>query len=211
MKLKTKKNIAREFLFFFLCISVAVLFFGGTYGYNFIRKTQANNVHKDIINESFTVDSLLNIKNMLIESSKEEDTLSKKRTFLENDEIYDIPFFLVETFLEKHPGAIEKKSFRLFQDTFNIDFCEIHNFITENPEATPIYVFSRNDTINIHKSNIKILKTKKDNYENKVLPLDIQLTFVKYLLFGLFILFFGLRYLFYTFRWSLKTLKQKTE
>jgi len=63
MKQKIKKIIAREIIFFFLCIAASLLFFGGTFGYNWIRKTQVINVEKDILKETILVDSLLNKNN----------------------------------------------------------------------------------------------------------------------------------------------------
>lgn len=274
MKLKTKKIIAKEILYFFLCIAVSLLFFGGTFGYNWIRKSLVKNVEKDIIKETALVDSLLSKDNDFSKilndyvfkwntgkyenqeelnasfpkielfdgrynqaladyvatwnsgkyKTQEElnckfpeffnvldsiDEVNLKRTFKVNDDIYDIPFDKSNEFLVSFPNAIEMKSFILRNDTFNVEFYKISDFISENPDAKPIYVFTRNDSIRIFKENISILKTKKMSYEHKILSFDEQTRICLFVFIVLLILIYPIRMIYYLIKWSLKIVKEK--
>jgi len=217
MKLTTKKIIAREFLTLTLVLTLGLISFLCTYPYNAYKRNQAKNISSEISEKSKKADTLsLTFKNKLGQQKwffdkysnqwdisgdviNTSDKLWKRLDYLAlNDSIK----YKWQNVWDKDLIAFNKK----------IGFSnpeEFQSFIDKN-RVTKIDSANYDSSLAIN-SEIALLTKNKKNYESEILSYNEQTEFGLKALIICFIILFGFRYLFYSLKWSLKTLKQKSE
>ena len=60
------------------------------------------------------------------------------KTFKVGNDTYDIPYAEVKNFLKDNPQAVEVQSFVVGKDTFDIPLSEVRAFQKEMPNAKPL-------------------------------------------------------------------------
>lgn len=213
MKLNKKKIIAREFLIFTICALIFGLAFFGTIPYNYVIKSQIENLEttsqslSDNI-KKIQLDYLPKINNQVAfyESSKKENWFTVGKNYAE-----------LWSKLEKAriDGLIKKN-----WDGLNLNFknelknkygfnnpSDFENFIANN-SLTPNEVEQNANTIKIINER-ETIEAKILTEKYKLMDFYDRLEFSLICLMIIGVLSFPLRYLFYAIKWSIKTLKQK--
>lgn len=215
MRLKTKKIIAKEFIILIIAIAIGLLSFVGTYIYNYLTINKENNLQKTIENKSLLADSLHKSY-----SSKDE----KQKWFYNalNDKIdisgseyntYDKLWKLFQNILAKDSIKIRydkiwtSKQREIFASTGFETSEKLESFLKNN-RFTQTDLDDNQKSLQIF-SEVKSLKTKKDQVKNSVLNSNAQIKFSFRVLMIALIVLFGFRYIFYAIKWSVSTLKQK--
>lgn len=217
MNIKTKKIIAREFLTLTLVLTIGLISFLLTYGYNAYKKKQVQDSKTEISEKTKLTDSLsISYKakfekhNWLFEQFSKHYDLSDDTTFDESDEIWK----RFDNYALK--DSINYKWVHIW-DGEKVSFLKSIGF--QNPKSFQSFIeknrISKTDSSNFNSSlsensEIAILVKVKNENESEILTYNEQTEFgIKALIISL-IIFFGLRHLFYSIKWSIKTLKQKS-
>ena len=217
MKLTTKKIIAREFLIMILVLTIGLILFLCTYPYNAYKRNQVENKSIEISEKSKKVDTLsLSFKNKIDQQNwffekysnhwdisgdkiNTSEKLWKRLDFLAlNDSIK----YKWQNVWDKELLAFNKEIGFTNPDEFK-------SFIDKN-RITKIDSSNYDSSLAIN-SEIALLTKNKKDYESEILSYNEQTEFGLKALIICFIILFGFRYLFYSLKWSLKTLKQKSE
>lgn len=217
MKLTTKKLIAREFLIMILVLTIGLISFFCTYPYNAYKRKQVENKSIEISEKSKKVDTLsLSFKNKI----------DQQNWFFEKySNHWDISGDIINT-SEK---LWQRLDFLALNDSIkykwqNVWDKELLAFNKEigfsNPDEFKSFIdknrITKEDSSNYESSlainsEIALLTKNKKDYESEILSYNEQKEFGLKALIICFFILFGFRYLFYSLKWSLKTLKQKTE
>lgn len=213
MEQRTKKILAREFLFFTLTLSITILSFLSSLAYNYILNMQIAKLMDTIKITSIVSDSLSyryklinenqqyffsELKNNYGDFYKDKEELFSRLLDLANkdsirikwDKVWDKELIN----LHKSLGFSTPESFTDFinQNTLNENDIKHYN---ESISLTKMIEDQKNDEIRL---------------KNKVLTLRNQINIgLQAFIITVLVLFFG-RYMIYGIHWSIKTLKEKS-
>jgi hypothetical protein len=217
MKLTTRKIIAREFLMFILVVLIGLISFLVTYPYNYYRNSQVEN-----LNAQITIRT--NLKKSLPETyitKKENQDWFYNKHIEEFGNVYKT-YTSEELWkrlekLAKSDSIIIRWDKVWSKDNQTINFfnrigfsnpIKLHDFIKTNSfNKSELKNESKYETLD---NEISTLNNSKIDNNDKVLSYNMQIDIFKYSLIVCLFVLFGLRYLYYAVRWSLKTLKEKT-
>lgn len=216
MKLTNKKIIAREFLTLTIILALGLISFLSTYPYNAYKRNQVENKNTEISEKRNKVDTLsLSFKNKIDQRkwffdkysnhwdiSRVENTPDKLWKRLDYLALNDSIKYYWQNVWDKDLLAFNKEIGFLNPNEFQ-SFID-KNRITKKDS-------SNYDTFLAINSEIALLIKNIKNYESDILSSNEQTEFGQKALIICFIILFGFRYLFYSIKWSIKTLKQKTE
>ena len=215
MQLKTKKLIAREFIFFLITSLLILITFSGTYIYNYTQSNNAAKFDTVILNRRSMADSLANpyktkLKNQQWFYDKNNEVVDLKTTD------FNTPYKL----WRRLDYLSANDSIKIKLDSFwtpeikallvAIDFDDpekLISFIDKN-RITQDDSTDFNNAVLIN-TEVGKLKEGRAVYTNKILSLHQQIRFTLWVSLVLFIGLFGSRYLFYAIRWSIQILKQE--
>ncbi len=233
MNIKTKKLIAKEIIVFFSVILLTLLFWGGTFCYNWVKLIPINKTEKEITQTQFHLDSLESLNPNISITIKENEETIKNDSSIKNsrtklyeglfeDGFYSDSLLSFEEFNIKysdieeikklydfvHKEQLYTKSFSAFQDQFFRDLLSQHQI-----ETTP----SQTDSINIQRiedytNTILKLEQQKEflrKSKSKTLSFDKQINFSIYFIISVLILVYPFRFLYLLLLWALRTIKQK--
>jgi len=217
MKLTTKKKLAREFLLLTLSLVLGVIVFLSIYPYNAFKRHQSDNLSTEITDKTKVADSLIKTYHL---------KCNKQKWFYDQfKEEYDLTDTSINT---------SDKWWRIFEKYKNMDTLlyrwnhkwdkeQINTIVKigfELPKKLNEFIikYSISDTDLINKNSAKKiyeenkrLKTDEVAARNKIVDSKEQLSIgIWALIISAFVLFV-LRYLFYAIKWSIKTLRQKSE
>ena len=208
MKLHLKKIIAREFLLVILAFFLSLIFYLGTYLYNYFRLFQINKIEKSIAINHILVSSLSNplqVKQVRINLFKENaniegfDTTGVWERLVEVEKADSIKYYWDNKWSKdvikftKKQGFLKDEEFKSFILSTKIDTVDIKNY-NKSQEF---------------QENVNDFKSQKKILESKVLSGSMQIDFGIGAAIILVFLLFPLRYFFYSTSWSIKTLKEK--
>lgn len=216
MKLTTKKIIAREFLSLILVLTIGLVSFLCTYTYNIFQLNQAENKSTKISEKTKLADSLsILYKSKLDKQDWFVQKFNNHYNFTDDNIRDDRIWKMYDNLAEK--DSIKHKWENNWHKSF-VEFIKeigfsnplaFHSFIEKN-RITKLDSSNYDSSVAISMEIALLLKDKKDN-ESKILSYNEQTEFGLKALIICFIILFGFRYLFYSLKWSLKTLKQKSE
>jgi hypothetical protein len=218
MKLTTKKILAREFLTLTLVITLGLISFLCTYPYNAIKRNQIENKSIKISEQTKLADSLSfsykskhNKQNWFFEKLSNQYDLSDDTTFDERDEIWKRfnSWTLKDSINYKWEYIWSGEITTFFKSIGVQNSNSLQSFI-ENNTITKTDSSNFNTSLAINAEIAMLSKSKKEN-KGKIFLYNEQKEFGLKAIYICFIVFFGIRYLFYSIKWSLKTLKQKSE
>jgi hypothetical protein len=215
MQLKTKKLIAREFIFFIITALLVLITFACTYFYNYTQNSNATKFDAVILNRTAMADSL---------AKPYKTKLKNQQWFYDkNNEIVDLKnteFNSPSKLWQRLDYLAAADSIKIKIDSFwtpeikallvTIDF--------DNPEKLTAFIdknrITQDDSTDYNKSvlttaDVGKLKKERALYSAKILSTNQQFQFTLWISLIFFIALFGLRYLFYAIRWSIKILKQQ--
>jgi hypothetical protein len=214
MNLKTKKTIAREFLYFLISCAIGIITFTATYISNTIKKNQIQNIEAKIFDKKNISDSLskqfknkidnqswfyVEFNNKVSNHYKSYEKLWKR---LENLSLNDSVEYKWNNHWEK--SLINFNNEMGFKNPKEFNNFIIKNSLTKNEK----YIKDLSTKIELE---IMTLYKSKKQIINKIHPPEIQSEYGKLAIIISLIILFGLRYLYYSVKWSLKILKVKTE
>ena len=218
MKLTTKKIIAREFLTLTLVLTLGLVSFLCTYPYNAFKRNQAENKSSEISEKTKLADSLcisykskLDKQNWFFEKFSNHFDLTGDTIFNTRDKIWKRLDYLAEkdSIKYKWEKVWDKDIVEFNKEIGFSNPVAFHSFIDKN-RITKLDSSNYDSSVAINSEIALLSKDKKDN-ESEILSYNEQTEFGLKALIICFIILFGFRYLFYSLRWSLKTLKQKSE
>jgi hypothetical protein len=217
MKLTTKKFIAREFLIMTLVLILGLISFLCTYQYNALKRNKVKNNKNEISKKTKQADSLsISYKSKLHNRSWFFQKFSNyydltDDTINTSEKIWiRLDYLALKDSIKYNWGKVWDKDIVAFNKEIGFSNPDsFHSFIDKNR-------ISKIDSSNYYSSlalnsEIALLSKSKNDNENKILTYNEQTEFGLNALIIYFIVFFGIRYLFYSIKWSLKTLKQKSE
>ena len=217
MKLTTKKIIAREFLIMILVLTIGLILFLCTYPYNAYKRNQVENKSIEISEKSKKVDTLsLSFKNKIDQQnwffekySNHWDISGDKINT--SEKLWQRLDFLAlnDSIKYKWQNVWDKELLAFNKEIGFTNPDEFKSFIDKN-RITKIDSSNYDSSLAIN-SEIALLTKNKKDYESEILSYNEQTEFGLKALIICFIILFGFRYLFYSLKWSLKTLKQKSE
>ena len=217
MKLTTKKLIAREFLIMILVLTIGLISFLCTYPYNAYKRNQVENKSIEISEKSKKVDTLsLSFKNKIDQQnwffekySNHWDISGDKINT--SEKLWQRLDFLAlnDSIKYKWQNVWDKELLAFNKEIGFTNPDEFKSFIDKN-RITKIDSSNYDSSLAIN-SEIALLTKNKKDYESEILSYNEQTEFGLKALIICFIILFGFRYLFYSLKWSLKTLKQKSE
>lgn len=217
MKLTTKKIIAREFLIMILVLTIGLISFLCTYPYNAYKRNQVENKSIEISEKSKKVDTLsLSFKNKIDQQNWFFDKYSNHWD-ISGDKINTseklwkrLDFLALNDSIKyKWQNVWDKELLAFNKEIGFTNPDEFKSFIDKN-RITKIDSLNYDSSLAIN-SEIALLTKNKKDYESEILSYNEQTEFGLKALIICFIILFGFRYLFYSLKWSLKTLKQKSE
>jgi hypothetical protein len=218
MKLTIKKIIAREFLTLTLVLSLGLVSFLCTYPYNAFKRNQAENKSTDISEKTKLADSLsipykskLDKQNWFFEKFSNHYDLSGDTTFDSSNEIWKgfDKNAINDSIKYKWEKKWDKDDITYFKEIGFSNPVALHSFIDKN-RITKLDSTNYDSSVTINSEIASLSKSKNDN-DSEILSYNEQTEFGLKALIICFIILFGFRYLFYSLKWSLKTLKQKSE
>ncbi len=216
MKLRTKKTLAREFLILTVVFASGVVCFLCTYPYNYLRNNQVDKISKTVAEKTRHADTL---SQSYKSKTQNQDWFFKQysnKFDIENSKynskeivwnrLYDLA---KKDSLKLKWGKWEKETIENFKEMGFPSPESLKELIDTN-------IISSTDLNNYNQSvritqELKALNKQKNKIEAKILSFKRQIEFgIKAAIFFAIILL-GLRYLYYAIRWSIKTLKKKSE
>lgn len=217
MKLTTKKIIAREFLIIILVLTIGLISFLCTYPYNAYKRNQVEKKSIEISEKSKKVDTLsLSFKNKIDQQNWFFDKYSNHWDISgdkinTSDKLWKRLDFLAlnDSIKYKWQNVWDKELLAFNKEIGFTNPDEFKSFIDKN-RITKIDSLNFDSSLAIN-SEIALLTKNKKDYESEILSYNEQIKFGLKVLIICFIILFGFRYLFYSLKWSLKTLKQKSE
>ena len=212
MKINTnnKKILAREFVFFIICLITFILSFLFIFPYNYITQNQSANLVEEISKKNTYIDSLQDINIKKTETQKyftnnyikEFDGVSDSET---NTELWNILERIVKADSVKYKW---KNKWEKTLVNFNIKMGykspeEFTKFIKSNLISS-----SDLELIEKNKKEIKFLKSQQLEKQNDFIEINEQFRISLFVLLISFFILFIIRYLVYGTKWSLKVLKE---
>lgn len=211
--LENRKLLAREFVYFIICLIISILGFLFVFPYNYITQNQSSNFAKQVVEKNILINSIQVINNKKTEAQlyftvnlKKEYPNYRDRT---NSELWNAFYRIVEVDSVKHKWK-KKWTTSLFV-----------NFITKMGYKTPeeftkfiktnIINSSDIDLIEKNKKDVKFLKSQQLKKYNNFIELKEQFRISLFVLMISFFIFFILRYLIYGTKWSMKILKESQD
>ncbi len=214
MKINNQKKIAREFIFFIICISISIISFFCIYPYNYITQKQCLNIKKEIESKKIIRNRIIRLNQVKREKQISYSKSIIKDVFKEDYEERDNSIIW-----QMNYSVIRNDSIRYYWEKLwikeVIDFNKKMGY--ENPEKFSIFILSnmikKDDLILINKINYEIetLNTKKINKYESFIELESQTKISLYIFLISLIVLFILRYLVYGTLWSLKILKNQNK
>jgi len=220
MKLKTKKIIAREFLYLIFAIGLGLISFFCTYLYNAYLKNKIENQTNEIFEKNKLKDSLrkkydLKTDNQywFFDKFSSYFDLSKDTSLNTKDKVWKLfdEYALNDSIKYKWENKWSKDG-----DSIIIFF----RMVFLKPEVFESFL-DRNRITNIDSTNhasskalqseIIIINIRKTENEKKILIYEKQKDFGLKVMFVSLLILLGVRYLYYSIKWSIKTINQKTE
>jgi hypothetical protein len=218
MKLTTKKIIAREFLTLTLVLTLGLISFLCTYPYNAFKRNQVENKSTEISERTKLTDSLsisykskLDKQNWFFEKFSNHYDLTGDTTFNTRAKVWKmLDYLAIKDSIKYKWEKVWDKDIVEFNKEIGFSNPEVfHSFIDKN-RLTKIDSLNYDSSLAINSEVALLSKFIKEN-ESKILSYNEQTEFGIKALIICFIILFGFRYLFYSLKWSLKTLKQKSE
>jgi len=220
MNLTTKKTISREILILLSSIGISLIFFFGTFGYNFYKVVRSNYLFQDINTKEKELDQLsvsfeskqkqhiwyFTISSPIysnVGSNKEYDT---EKEFWN----YSLKYTNIDTITKKWKEITEGEYGKLYL-----------TYYKENGFTSPMSIkeFIENNTISnkdstdytkslIVRNEITELKSQRNTLLESKLSFDEQKRYGYISFISLLSVLFGLRYIYYLTKWCIKTLKE---
>lgn len=215
MKISTnnKKILAREFVFFIICLVIFILSFLFIFPYNYITQNQSANLVEEIHKKNTYIDSLQDINIKKTETQKyftnnyikEFDGVSDSET---NKKLWNILERIVKADSVNYNW---KNKWEKTLVNFNIKMGykspeEFTKFIKSN-----VINSSDLELIEKNKKEIKFLKAQQLEKQNNFIEINEQFRLSLFVLLSSFFFLFILRYLVYGTKWSLKVLKESQD
>jgi hypothetical protein len=216
MNLKSKKIIAREFLFFLLTILLGIIFFLFTFAYNRYYHSKVESLNQEI---SLLLKSTDSLSNAYKSKSEKQQWFADKFEYEFSDTMQS-----AKNVLWKRLSNLETKdSLKIILDD-NIKHDDFKKFVTKIGFSTskdfrvfvqsniisPKEINAYNDSIDLL-NKIAQLSTNADHYEHKNLNFEEQLWIGVLAAIFLIIPLFLFRYLFFAVKWSIKVLRNPSE
>ncbi|UPQ79457.1 hypothetical protein M0M57_01145 [Flavobacterium azooxidireducens] len=208
-----KKILAREFVFFIICLVIFILSFLFIFPYNYITQNQSANLIEEINKKNTFIDSLqnINIKKTEIQKHftnsyvKEFDGVPDSET---NTELWNILERIVKADSVKYKW---KNKWEKTLVNFNIKMGykspeEFTKFIKSN-----VINSSDLELIEKNKKEIKFLKSEQLEKQNNFIEINEQFRISLFVLLISFFILFIVRYLIYGTKWSLKVLNESQD
>ena len=207
MDIKNQKKIAREFIFFIICLSIAIITFISIYPYNYLTQTQAENLNKEIIIKTKITDSIIKI-NQEKTDKQMSFTLANNRQFKDSQNNSDLWKRIYQ--IAKN-DSIKYKWERVW-DKDLIIFLKKLGY--ENPDKFSKFIkanmIKAEDLFLINKldDEIRLLDAKRIKKHISFIDLNQQFRISKISFLISIIILFVIRYVIYGTIWSIKILKQ---
>ncbi|MGR6087939.1 MAG: hypothetical protein ACU4F9_07180 [Arcticibacter sp.] len=212
MKLNNRKIIAREFLIFTICALIFGLAFVGTIPYNYVIKSQIDNLEttsqslSDSI-KKIQLDYLQKINNQIAfyESSEKENWFTVGKNYAE---LWSkLEKARIDGLIKKNWDGLSLYFKNELKDKYGFNNpYDFENFILNN-SLTPNEV-EKNASAEIIIDERETIESKIRTEKYKLMDFDDRLEFSLICLMIIGVLSFPLRYFFYAIKWSVKTLKQ---
>ena len=212
MNLKTKKIIAREFLYLLISFFIGIIVLIGIYISNTIKKNQIQNIEANIIYKKNLSDSLS--KQFKYKSNNQSWFYEKFNSKVSNhyksyDKLWErLENLSLEDSIEYKWNNYWDKSLISFNNEMGFNNPkEFNDFIAKNS-------LTKNDKYNKELSTkigieITILEKSKIQIINKIFAPQIQSEYGKLAIIISLTILFGIRYLYHTIKWSVRILRQK--
>lgn len=237
MNIRTKKIIAKEFLYLLFVFALGVVCFLSIYAYNFYLYKQGENLNKTILQKQKVADSLNKLIAVKNDPFKEfggrEITPAKRFSVDQFAQMIKTKYpeykkidnrILVEKVIAKYPiyqESVDLTSQNISRDSIdglpilkkkkstkeNWDNYLEINIPIKTSLPTPPPYKIWKESEQI-KSELSKEKIERNQIDLKVLSFNDQFLFTCKALILFFIILFGIRYLYYAFKWSTTTLKE---
>ena len=213
MNIKTKKIVAREFIFIVSILSLGILTFLFIYPYNYYNGIQANN-KSDLIRRNHSVaDKINDVFKLKIEK---QEWFFKKMT-----EYFNIDYNNSEMLWARNERLLKADSLKIKWLTWNNEI-KIPFMKMGFNSYVSMEEFIKANSLNTEELKNKIkydslqhvinkLYDEKRTIKNNILSYTQQKELALKVIFALIIILFVLRYLIYGTLWSIKTLKIKND
>ncbi|GAB6283590.1 MAG: hypothetical protein STSR0008_23720 [Ignavibacterium sp.] len=214
MNIKTKKLIAREFIFIVSVLSIGILTFLFIYLYNYYNSIQVDNKSELIRRNHSVADKINNKFKSKIEEQEWFFKIMNKNFDIEDYNNYEMLW-------TRNEQLLKADSFKIIWLTWNDDIkipfmkmgfnsvASLEDFIRDNSLNTEeLKNKSKYDSLQLIINN---LYDEKRSIENNMLSYTQQKELSLKVIFALIIILFILRYLIYGTLWSIKTLKIKND
>lgn len=206
--MKTKKIIAREFLYFIGTFLVLAIVYGCFLIYNVYQENRIIEINNNIasINNQYQsfLSQPLKVKNKDITQEK-LDGFAKVIT----THPHPTTKYIYDLIPELNNDSMLLQSFADYAAT-----TEAHKYKykkEQNLKFPELFIFSQSDIdlIKNFQSKIDTLQNDEAKFKSKILSTSDTKNYIYIIGLWLFILTFGLRYLFYATNWSFQTIKSK--
>ena len=215
MRKQSKKIIAREFLLLILTVVVSVVVFLFTYICNSYHTNASEKIENKIFSMMASVDSLVFQFNN--KTNKQTWFYNKINEIIDVDEyvsaekLWEGQLELAKIDSIRWPwldkNFIEEAAF-LKKIGFESD-SDVRKFILVNT-ISELDSSNRSKSVEL-RNEIKNLEKSKINHEEHILTFKDQIVVLQYSMCTLLFIFFIFRYLIYSIKWSIKTLREKTD
>lgn len=208
--INNKKILAREFVYFIICLLIFSLTFLFIFPYNYFTQNQAANFSKEVKEKNVFIDSIKSINNKKIDVQNYFTDNYKKEFDIDiysevNTELWNTLNRIVKADSVKYKWENKwEKTLVSFNKKMGYKSPEeFTNFIKSN-------VISSSDIALIEKSKkeVRFLKSQEKDKNSDFIELKEQLRISIIALLISFFTLFILRYLIYGTKWSLKVLKE---
>jgi hypothetical protein len=208
--INNKKILAREFVYFIICLLIFSLTFLFIFPYNYFTQNQAANFSKEVKEKNVFIDSIKSINNKKIDAQNYFTDNYKKEFDIDiysevNTELWNTLNRIVKADSVKYKWENKwEKTLVSFNKKMGYKSPEeFTNFIKSN-------VISSSDIALIEKSKkeVRFLKSQEKDKNSDFIELKEQLRISIIALLISFFTLFILRYLIYGTKWSLKVLKE---
>jgi hypothetical protein len=208
--INNKKILAREFVYFIICLLIFSLTFLFIFSYNYFTQNQAANFSKKVKEKNVFIDSIKSINNKKIDAQNYFTDNYKKEFDIDiysevNTELWNTLNRIVKADSVKYKWENKwEKTLVSFNKKMGYKSPEeFTNFIKSN-------VISSSDIALIEKSKkeVRFLKSQEKDKNSDFIELKEQLRISIIALLISFFTLFILRYLIYGTKWSLKVLKE---
>jgi hypothetical protein len=214
MNIKAKKIVAREFLIFIACITIAIMTFSTIYLLNYCKEYQIHSLSRDIDTKSDFSDSLSRPYRLITKKQFEFTEKYKSRFDFYTKQDYSNVKIWDKLYDIAKSDSIKYK----WETTWDK---ELVTFIKElgfhTPESFKTFILSNNLSKDDIKRNqeatkinleINILLNNRSGISNTIVSTNNQLKISVFAFLISLIILFIFRYIFYGVTWSIRTLKQ---